>query len=354
MKGEVPVQHKRVTLSDVAREAGVSSTTASFVLSSQDSKRISHATQQRVWAASRKLGYRPNLAARSLRVNSTMTIGLISDRIAATQYAGEMIRGVIDAAARTERLVLIAETESESADGAEHIDAMLDRGVDGLIYGSMYTRTVEPPAALRSVPHVFLNCLPGQQTGPSVVPDEVEAGRLAAATLLDAGHTDAVYHIGGRHRTADRPEGIVAGRERYAGMTAEFAARGLTLAGVAECEWLPPEGYRAAREALREHAPTAFVCANDRLALGAYQALQEAGLEVAADVSVISFDDSELASWLRPALTSIALPHYAMGAKAAELLLGNQLAPTVHRCVMPCTVRASVGPPRVDRLRKRP
>jgi LacI family transcriptional regulator len=341
------LQRKRATLSDVAREAGVSMTTASFVLSNQDSKRISPATQHRVWAASRKLGYRPNLAARSLRVNSTMTIGMISDRIAATQYAGEMVRGAIEAATRSSRVLLIAETADESADGAEHIDAMLDRQVDGLIYGSMYTREVAPPPTLQSVPHVFLNCLPREQSGPSVIPDEVEAGRLAAATVLDAGHTDGVHYIGGRHLTADKPGGIFAGHERLRGISEEFAARGVSLAGVTECEWLPPEGYRVTRDILRTGPlPTAFICANDRLALGTYQALQEAGLQVPDDVSVISFDDSELAAWMRPALTSIALPHYELGALAIDLLLENTREPVVHRCPMPCATRESVGHPR--------
>ena len=322
-------------------------TTASFVLSHQDSKRISAATQRRVWAASRKLGYRPNLAARSLRVNSTMTVGMISDRIAATQYAGEMVRGAIEAATRSSRVLLIAETEDESADGAEHIDAMLDRQVDGLVYGAMYTREVAPPASLQSVPHVFLNCLPREQTGPSVIPDELEAGRLAAATLLDAGHTDGVHYLGGRHLTADQPDGIFAGRERLRGITEEFARRGVPLAGVTECEWLPPEGYRLTREILRTVSlPTGFICANDRLALGTYQALQEAGLTVPDDVSVIAFDDSELAGWMRPALTSIALPHYELGAMAVDLLLADTREPVLHRCPMPCATRESVGPPR--------
>jgi LacI family transcriptional regulator len=341
------LQRKRVTLSDVAREAGVSPTTASFVLSHQDSKRISAATQHRVWAASRKLGYRPNLAARSLRVNATMTIGMISDRIAATQYAGEMVRGAIEAASRSDRLLLIAETGDESADGAEHIDAMLDRQVDGLIYGSMYTREVTPPPTLDSVPHVFLNCLPREQSGPAVIPDEIEAGRLAATTVLDAGHTDSVHYIGGRHQTADKPAGIFAGRERLRGITEEFAARGLALAGVSECEWLPPEGYRIMHEVLAAGAlPTAVICANDRLAFGTYQALQEAGLKIPSDVSVISFDDSELAAWMRPELTSIALPHYDLGAMAVDLLLKNTRDAVTYRHPMPLTSRESVGRPR--------
>ena len=93
-------------------------------------------------------------------------------------------------------------------------------------------------------------------------------------------------------------------------------------------------------------APTAVVCANDRLALGAYQALHEAGLRVPDDVSVVSFDDSELASWMRPALTSIALPHYELGAMAVNLLLGDDREPVVHRCPMTCSTRESLSRPR--------
>jgi LacI family transcriptional regulator len=101
------------------------------------------------------------------------------------------------------------------------------------------------------------------------------------------------------------------------------------------------------REILRTGArPTALICANDRLALGAYQALQEAGLAIPDDVSVISFDDSELAAWMRPSLTSIALPHYVLGAMAVDLLLGDTHEPVVHRCPMPRATRESVGRPR--------
>jgi len=91
--------------------------------------------------------------------------------------------------------------------------------------------------------------------------------------------------------------------------------------------------------------PTAIVCLNDRVAFGAYQALAEATLAVPADVSLLSFDDSDLASWLRPQLTSIAIPHFDLGRRAVELLLSDQPAQGVHRVAMPLRERASVGPP---------
>jgi LacI family transcriptional regulator len=89
--------------------------------------------------------------------------------------------------------------------------------------------------------------------------------------------------------------------------------------------------------------PRVLICFNDRVALGAYQAAREVGLRIPEDVSVLSFDDSELASWLRPQLTSISLPHYQLGWQAVELLLGEARPPAVLRMPMPVRSRASIA-----------
>ena len=336
---------KRATLGDVAREAGVSPTTASFVLTDREGMRISEATARRVRAASAKLGYRPNMAARGLRASSTMTFGLVSDRIGSSPYAGEMLHGAIDRAGDADHLVIITETEDDDADRGPLVAAMLDRRVDGLIFGAMFTREVVVPSIVSTVPHVFLNCLPGERTGPAVIPDERAGGRTAAATLLDAGHTDHVVYIGGRHVTATTLGGVYAGHERSLGIAEEFRRHGHRLAAVVECGWEPDEGYDAVRTVLRRAArPSALICANDRVALGAYQALADAGLTVPHDVSIVSFDDSELARWLRPSLSSVALPHHRLGATAVGLLLAGNLTPTLHRVPMPLARRASVAP----------
>ena len=91
--------------------------------------------------------------------------------------------------------------------------------------------------------------------------------------------------------------------------------------------------------------PTALICLNDRIALGAYQALAAAGLRIPDDVSVVSFDDSDLASWLVPQLTSVAIPHFELGRRAVELLVSADRQPGVHRIAMPLSARDSVGPP---------
>jgi LacI family transcriptional regulator len=331
---------RRVTLADVAGHAGVSRTTASFVLSGRDVQmRISPEAQQRVLLAAEKLGYRPNLTARSLRTSVTRTIGLVSDTIATSQFAGEVIHGGLDAALAHDRLLFIAETEGDPQVEERLVEAMLDRQVDGLIYAAMFTREVKPPASLRGRPVVLLNCLADKLDAPAVIPDETEAGRTAAGVLLDAGHREDVYVIG------EVPTGVFAARERMRGIRQVLRHFRVRLAGVVDCDWERPEsGYQAVSGLLAKgHRPRALICCNDRLSLGAYHALSDAGLAVPGDVSVVSFDDSDLASWLRPKLTSIALPHYELGRAAVELLVTNQLEPVVHRVPMPLRVRDSVA-----------
>jgi LacI family transcriptional regulator len=332
-------------MADVARHAGVSRTAASFVLSGRTDMRIAEATQKRIRQSALELGYRPNLTARGLRTAESRTLALISDTIATTAYAGKVVHGALDAAMAEERVLFVVETEGNPEVEARLIDGMLDRQVDGFVYATMYTREVTPPAVLRDHPVVLLNCLSDDFPAPSVIPDEYTAGCTAAQTLLAAGHREGIYLIGGRHAVPETPSGVFAGRERMSGVESVLEGAGVSLAGVVECDWQPPDGYREVRRLLRRgHRPRALVCCNDRLSFGAYQALAEAGLSVPRDVSVVSFDDSDLASWLRPGLTSVALPHRELGRRAVELLLAGLLRPVHHRIPMPVRLRSSVAP----------
>lgn len=330
----------RVTLLDVARRAGVSRTTASFVISGRTDMRISAQAQERVRHAARELDYRPNLMARSLRTRLTRTIGLVSDTIATEPFAGDLIRGSLATALRQEHLLFIGETEGDATVEKRLVEDMLDRGVGGFLYASMYTRQTRLPPVLRGLPLVLLNCLVADRKVPAVVPDERGAGRTAARTLLAAGHRDRIWLVG------ESPPAVYAGRERRTGVEEVLSRARLSLAGTVDCLWWPEPSYRAVREFLAAGTrPSAIVCLNDRVAFGAYQALAEAGLAVPQDVSLLSFDDSDLASWLRPQLTSIAIPHFDLGRRAVELLLAPEPAQGVHKVAMPLRERDSVGSP---------
>ncbi|HZT15869.1 MAG TPA: LacI family DNA-binding transcriptional regulator [Gaiellaceae bacterium] len=345
---------KRVTLADVARLAGVSKSAASFVLTGRrEEMRISTEIESRVLAAARETGYRPNIVSRSLRTGTTHTIGFVSDIVATTPFAGNFIKGALEAARDSGYLLLIAETEGDTNLEQQLLEAMIDRQVDGIVFAAMYTRKLAVPRLLRSHRAALLNAVPIRPTSlPSVIPDELEAGRTAATTLLAAGHRAGIYLIGPGPRKPT-PTRSLAAVERLHGITETLRAAGVKAAGTIGCEdWQPEFGHAAVRKILeRRVRPRALICFNDRLALGAYNALAEAGIEVPGDTSVISFDDDPIASWLQPRLTTIAIPHYELGRKSIELLLGHSIdgrdepSPVV-RVPMPLRRRDSVQSPR--------
>ncbi len=345
---------QRVTLADVARHAGVSRTTASLVLSGRGPElRISQSVEQRVLAAADELKYRPNSVSVALRTGTTRTIGFISDTVATSRLAGDMIKGALEAARERGVMLFIGETEGEPDLESGLLQAMHDRRVDGIILASMFTRTIRVPKTLTAGPAVLLNALPARSSSlPSVVPDEAEAGRAAARVLLDAGHREGIHLIGAGPGVRDVPPGTVAGIERITGIRDVFGQAGVTIASGSVCpDWQPEYGYEATGALLARERPRALICLNDRIALGAYQALDGAGLNVPDDVSVVSFDDHPIATWIRPKLTTVALPHYDLGRKAVDVLFdeidghreGADRANRMHRVPMPVRVRESVA-----------
>ncbi|HEU5161192.1 MAG TPA: LacI family DNA-binding transcriptional regulator [Streptosporangiaceae bacterium] len=351
------MSRRRVTLADVAKVAGVSPTTASLVLSGRTRElRISRDVEQRVVRAAADLQYRPNIVSVGLRTGTTHTIGFVSDTVATSRLAGDMIKGALEAARERGVMLFIGETEGAADLERGLLQAMHDRQVDGVILAAMYTRTIRVPKGLTTGPAVLLNALPRQPSPlPSVLPDEIEAGRSAARVLLEAGHREGIHLIGAGPGTRNVPAGTVAGVERLIGIREVLGAAGVKVAGGRVCpDWQPGYGYDATRALLEGGGrPRALICFNDRIAFGAYQALDDAGLKVPADVSVVSFDDHPIAAWMRPKLTTVALPHYELGRTAVDVLFaeidrhreGAEREGEVHRVPMPVRYRESVAPP---------
>jgi LacI family transcriptional regulator len=213
----------------------------------------------------------------------------------------------------------------------------------------MYTRKISVPKALLDGRSVLLNAEPsGRSTISSVLPDEVEAGRTAARVVLDAGHREGIYLIGVDPKSGKGPADSLAAVQRLQGIKEVMSAAKVPLAGgVMRPDWQPAEGYEATRKLLKRAVPRALICFNDRLAVGTYQALQENAVKVPDEVSVVSFDDEPVASWLRPQLTTIAIPHYELGHKAIEVLLDDDAKLPNHkskayRVLMPLRERDSV------------
>jgi LacI family transcriptional regulator len=330
---------RRARMKDIAALAGVSPTTGSFVLAGRDDMRVSEATRQRVLQTARELNYRPNQTARSLRTQVSRTFGFVSDRVVTDDYAGDLIRGSLLRAAEGDHHLLIGETNGESSTRSQVLEDLLDRQVDSFVLATSWTRRVRVPTALKGQRLVLLNCTAGSGFS-AVVPDEEGAARSAVEVLLRHGHGDGIVLVG------ETPRTVVAAWERRRGIEASLAAAGRTLAAHVDTTWWPEPSFEAVRAFLVVRPKvTAFLCLNDRVAFGTYQALAEAGLRVPDDVSVVSFDDSTLAGWVRPGLTSVALPYREMGALAVEALLLGGTTPRRIRVPMSVRERDSVAPP---------
>lgn len=345
----------RVTLADVAAASGVSITTASLVLTGRARElRISAEAERRVRSTAQELGYRRSTVSAGPRAGRSQTIGFVSDTVASSGWAGDMVKGAVDAAYRHGFMLFVGESGGDPVVERALADAMRDRRADGVVFASMYTRTVTVPDGLYDGPAVLLNATPATRTtAPSVLPDEVQAGRSAARVLVEAGHDREIHLIGAGPGTCDIPPHGIAAAERLLGLREVLTAAGVEIAGSQWCpKWTREHGYQATAELLRKHRPKALVCLNDHLAAGAYQALDDAGLSVPDDVSVIGFEDHPVASWLRPRLTTIALPHYELGVRAVKVLVEQVVrgraarASTTHRVPMPLRQGGSVAAPR--------
>lgn len=329
---------RRPTLADVAERSGLSKAAVSMVLNDRPGSRLSAESAGRIRAAADELGYRPNPAAQSLRSGKTRTLGFVSDEVTITRYASGMIRGVLDAAREHQHTVLIAETTDH--DFTDAVQAMTDRRVDGLLIGLMAARLIDVPEVPADLPLVLVNGLSADGHA-SILPDERIAGEDVARYLLDRGHR-AIGIVGDLPEVAADLRRSATIADRFAGIDAVLSGAGVTPARQDLTEWQPGVGYEATHRLLDDHPGlTALIAGNDSLAFGVYQALAARGLQVARDVSVISFDDDEFAAFQRPGLTTARLPYAEMARRGVDMLLGRT-APGQVRLPMPLVVRESV------------
>ena len=336
---------RNTTLADVARLAGVSKTSASLALNATPGARLAPATVRRVQDAAASLGYRPDPVARGLRLGTTRTVSLVSDEVITTRYASAMITGALDVAHATQHTLLLSEVHGDPARVTEALEATLDRRADGVVFAVMAARLVELPPLLHQVPVVLLNAT-GTRQEPAVLPAEFAAGRAVADELLGAGHR-AVALLGVPPQDRLRAVHTVTVGTRLAGIRDAFVRAGVEPVLTLEAsDWEPDVGHALAHEALAgPRRVTALLCLNDRLAFGAYQAAQELGLRIPDDVSVASFDDDEVARYLRPGLTTARIPYEEMGRRAMTLLLEGETPAAPVLVPMPLHRRGSVAPP---------
>jgi LacI family transcriptional regulator len=337
--GAASKRSSRVTLADVAGAAGVSVGAAGFVMSGRDDMRISQATQERVREAARRLNYRPNRSAQALRTGKSGTIAFISDTIGSTPFGGASIRGAMDVARERQKTLFVAETMDDPAVERDLFDNLATRDVDGLIYASMVTRETLLPDAIRETPTVLVNTMVAGSTMTAYVPDDRQGGFDAAQALIDCGHT-RITVLGDLKPSLERPYALDM---RLDGVRQALLGAGLATPEIIPIEGPEPQHGRSAMQSyLDDHpVPEALLAGNDRLAFGALQVLGER-VRPGEDFSVVAFDNSDLATWLVPALASLQLPYYEMGRRAMESLLDGDLQAGTQLLPMPLMRRDSL------------
>ncbi len=336
---------KKASMQDVANLAGVSRTTVSFVINKVTKGNIPEETQQRVWKAVEELNYRPNAIARGLRAQKTNTIGFITDEVATTPFAGQILQGAQDLAWQHEILLLTVNTGGNQEIKETAVSALLERQVDGIIYATMYHRQANPPQMIRSVPCVLLDCFVEDASIPSVVPDDYTGGFEATEYLINKGHTKIGFacDINDVPAKFQRMQGYKdALQKHHIPFRSNYVDYGISF---------PDGGIKAATTILNQaDRPTALFCYNDRMAMGAYKVAQELNLSIPTDLAIIGYDNQEIiAPYLDPPLTTMQLPHYEMGKWAVQKIfqLVNQsdnqpLVNIQHKLPCPIVIRNSI------------
>jgi LacI family transcriptional regulator len=330
------------TIEDVARRAGVSTATVSRVVNQPDGVRP--ALRAKVEAAVAQLGYVPHAGARTLKSRRTGTVGAIFPTVDNAIFA-TAIDALQRRLAEADHQLLIATSGYDPAVEESQALTLLTRGVDALVLCGCAQR----PALLarlkeRGVPvvHVMSWPLPPGRVGVGF--DNARAMAQVVRYLLDLGHR-RIAMLAGVTRDNDRAA------ERVRGVRDALAAAGLSLPAQRLVE--RRYGLAPAREGLRQlmetaQPPTAIVCGNDVLAFGALLEAQRLGLDVPRDLSIVGFDDLEMASHVQPGLTTVHVPAEPMWRRAAERALAmlRGEAPTRdHEVEVALVVRGSTAPP---------
>jgi LacI family transcriptional regulator, galactose operon repressor len=332
----------RVTVKDVARVAGVSQATVSKALNDSRGE-VSEETRERVTAVASGLGYRPNAIARSLKARHTHTLGVITNDSDGL-FTTAMVRGLAEVASENGFGVFVCNSYDKVAKERQHLELLLDKQVDGIVLiGYKVAERGAPASPTGSTPVVYLYEYTTSVKAPCIVPDDEDGARLAASHVINLGRRRVAFING--------PPTYEATRLRLIGYRAALRDGGVAFepefVRVAP-DWNQDSGFRLALDLMRRsEPPDAIVCANDELAAGAILGLRELGRGVPADVSIIGFDDRPFAAHLPIPLSTIALPLYEMGQRAAEEvfrgLAGEEPRSEIVRVPCKLVVRESCG-----------
>jgi LacI family transcriptional regulator len=303
------------TMSDVARLAGVDSSTVSRALNVRTAAMLRPETVARVKAASDQLGYRPNVLARGLRTQRTNTIGLLLPDVT-NPFFPPIIRGIEDVFGPAGYVLLIANTDNVAEREDQGLDSLVARQVDGMMLATSHLDVATDAGRLGGIPVLLVNRRDRTDVVPSVVPDDAIGVRLVVEHLHALGH----HEIG----LVSGPLNTSTGRDRRDTFVEVCSSLGLSTDMVVHADLYDlPSGRRATEDLLDTYGtrPTAIFASNDLLAVGALTALRARNLRVPEDLSLVGYNDMPLVDLLDPPLTTVHVDQYEMGRRAATMML---------------------------------
>ncbi|MBU9721096.1 MULTISPECIES: catabolite control protein A [Bacillaceae] len=303
-----------ITIYDVAREAGVSMATVSRVVNGNPN--VKPTTRKRVLEAIERLGYRPNAVARGLASKKTTTVGVVIPDISSIFFS-ELARGIEDIATMYKYNIILCNSDQNKEKEIHLINTLLEKQVDGIVFmGGEITKDHEDTFRKSPVPIVLSATVDDKKEFPSVNIDYEQASYDATKALIDKGHT-AVAMLSG---TLEDP---INGYQKFAGYKRALLEADLEINDdyVVIGDYTYDSGLEAMETLLKlETKPTAVFASTDEMALGVIHGAQDAGYSVPEDFEVIGFDNTRLATMVRPTLTSVVQPMYDLGAVSMRLL----------------------------------
>jgi LacI family transcriptional regulator len=304
----------KLTIIDIANMAGVSKSTVSRVINKD--KHVSEKTRQKVLAIIKKLGYIPDNIARSLITKKTFTIGLIIPDIVNPFYS-ETSKIIEDTIRKLGYSLIICNTNNKSTLQNKYLNILIQRKVDGIIFGSVKTNdTGLVKFAEQEVPYITYHRSLANKKSNYVISDDIEGIKIAVKHLTDLGHKNIAYISG--------PTSFSTGLNRLKGFFESIEIFNLNNNSnlIQEGGFSESKSWQATRKLLNlANPPTAIIAANDLMAISALDCILHHGLTVPKDISLIGFDNINLASHARIQLTTISVAKKKMAKLASELLI---------------------------------
>jgi LacI family transcriptional regulator len=312
-------------MKDVARVAGVSTSTVSHVINKD--RFVSEAIREKVEAAVKSLNYAPSALARSLKLNQTRTIGMLITA-STNPFYSELVRGVERSCFERGYSLVLCNTEGDEQRMNRNLETLMQKRVDGLLLLCTETHQPSPEIMQRypSVPTVMMDWAPFDGTSDLIQDNSLLGGDIATQHLIDKGHTRIACITGPLDKTPARLrlEGFLVAMAR-AGLP---VPDGYQITGDFEFSG----GFEAMQSLLaQKERPQAVFIGNDALAVGAYLALYQAGLRIPDDIAVVGYDDIELAKYMTPPLTTIHQPKDELGELAIDVLIHRIAQPALQQ-----------------------